>query len=62
LQTDAAPLLAEYLDRLKLSKIGYRFTPGVLDCDKADAFVLISDEIEKAKADEQERAAKKRRR
>jgi hypothetical protein len=62
LQTEAAPVVAEYLDRMKLTKLGYRFDSGLLDCDKAEAFVIVADEIDKAKADEQERLAKKRRR
>lgn len=58
MRTEAAPIVSEYLDRLKLSKLGYRFPGGTLDAEKAEAFVCVADELEKAQADE----SKKRKR
>ena len=58
--TEAAPLVSEYLTRLKLAKIGYRFDPAKIDAEKADGFVIVADEIEKAEADETKKRAKKK--
>ncbi len=51
-QNAAAPLVYEYITRMKLSKIGYSFNPDELDSFTAGAFCLIASEIDAFKEKE----------
>lgn len=51
----AAPLLAEFNQRRRLAKMGYRFRPEALSVFKAECFVLIDSEIDRLEAEEMKR-------
>ncbi len=40
--TDGLPYVAEFVERQRLAKLGFTSPLDELECDKAEAFVLIS--------------------
>ncbi len=49
----------EYVTREKLAKIGYRFEGENLDCEKAEIFSAIADEIAKLREEDAKRSSKR---
>jgi hypothetical protein len=54
-QNEAAPLIAEYNVRRRLSKLGYTFDGDRLSAFKAQCFVIIATELDKLELDEAKR-------
>jgi len=56
------PLVAEYINKQVLSKLGYRFTTDTLDSWENESYLIIDSEINKEKAIAQKKANKRGRR
>jgi len=61
-QTIAAPVVNEYLERLAFAKLGFVSSLGDLDTDTAACFLMISSRIERIKEDELESKQRKKKR
>lgn len=59
-RTKADFLVAEYVSRQSLAKIGYRFNGEELDEFTARVFTIISGEIAKIEDEEHKKASRKR--
>ena len=59
-QQDMHPYFIEYIQRKRLSELGYSFNSNELSADKADAFLFISGCISEFEAEEMKRQRRKR--
>lgn len=55
---NAAPILAEYNARKRLADLGFTSDLSSLDCVKAEAFIVISQELDRLQAEEYKRKKK----
>lgn len=54
-QENVHPYFSEYLNRKRLSDMGYKFDSKELDADKAEAFLFISASIDEFFSEKQTR-------
>ena len=52
MQNEAAPYVVEYLERKRLSKLGYTSPLGELCALKAEIFVMIDIELDKCQSED----------
>lgn len=57
---EATPVVSEYLTRLRLAKIGYTSDMRNLSVTKGEAFLFISQELDRLESEEMKRKAKRR--
>ena len=59
INSDAAPIVYEYMQKQHLRKLGYNFDSKDLSVFKADCFTIIAGEISKLEKEEMEKVKRR---